>query len=202
MKNNIIFSIEQYINDQEMPKGKQKVILSAIELFASQGFHGTSTAQLAKNAEVSQATIYKYFETKDKLLVFILELIVQTIGRPFFTELSTFSTKEELIHFFVQDRFKFIEKNNDLIKILMQELLINSETSTIFTKLINSTDPNITKIFNCLGEGNSLNKMEILRAVIGQFITFFIQLYILNIKPESLEEELKQIEKQILKLLS
>ncbi|HEO7278135.1 TPA: TetR/AcrR family transcriptional regulator, partial [Streptococcus agalactiae] len=25
MKNNIIFSIEQYINDQEMPKGKQKV---------------------------------------------------------------------------------------------------------------------------------------------------------------------------------
>lgn len=37
MKNNIIFSIEQYINDQEMPKGKQKVILSAIELFASQG---------------------------------------------------------------------------------------------------------------------------------------------------------------------
>ncbi|HEO7241533.1 TPA: TetR/AcrR family transcriptional regulator, partial [Streptococcus agalactiae] len=56
MKNNIIFSIEQYINDQEMPKGKQKVILSAIELFASQGFHGTSTAQLAKNAEVSQAT--------------------------------------------------------------------------------------------------------------------------------------------------
>ncbi|HEN3056210.1 TPA: TetR/AcrR family transcriptional regulator, partial [Streptococcus agalactiae] len=23
MKNNIIFSIEQYINDQEMPKGKQ-----------------------------------------------------------------------------------------------------------------------------------------------------------------------------------
>lgn len=202
MKNNIIFSIEQYINDQEMPKGKQKVILSAIELFASQGFHGTSTSQLAKNAEVSQATIYKYFETKDKLLVFILELIVQTIGRPFFTELSTFSTKEELIHFFVQDRFKFIEKNNDLIKILMQELLINSETSTIFTKLINSTDPNITKIFNCLSEGNSLNKMEILRAVIGQFITFFIQLYILNIKPENLEEELKQIEKQILKLLS
>lgn len=202
MKNNIIFSIEQYINDQEMPKGKQKVILSAIELSASQGFHGTSTAQLAKNAEVSQATIYKYFETKDKLLVFILELIVQTIGRPFFTELSTFSTKEELIHFFVQDRFKFIEKNNDLIKILMQELLINSETSTIFTKLINSTDPNITKIFNCLSEGNSLNKMEILRAVIGQFITFFIQLYILNIKPENLEEELKQIEKQILKLLS
>ncbi|HFZ6325463.1 TPA: TetR/AcrR family transcriptional regulator [Streptococcus agalactiae] len=202
MKNNIIFSIEQYINDQEMPKGKQKVILSAIKLFASQGFHGTSTAQLAKNAEVSQATIYKYFETKDKLLVFILELIVQTIGRPFFTELSTFSTKEELIHFFVQDRFKFIEKNNDLIKILMQELLINSETSTIFTKLINSTDPNITKIFNCLSEGNSLNKMEILRAVIGQFITFFIQLYILNIKPENLEEELKQIEKQILKLLS
>ncbi|KAA8987234.1 TetR/AcrR family transcriptional regulator [Streptococcus agalactiae] len=202
MKNNIIFSIEQYINDQEMPKGKQKVILSAIELFASQGFHGTSTDQLAKNAEVSQATIYKYFETKDKLLVFILELIVQTIGRPFFTELSTFSTKEELIHFFVQDRFKFIEKNNDLIKILMQELLINSETSTIFTKLINSTDPNITKIFNCLSEGNSLNKMEILRAVIGQFITFFIQLYILNIKPENLEEELKQIEKQILKLLS
>ncbi|MCD0055182.1 TetR/AcrR family transcriptional regulator, partial [Streptococcus agalactiae] len=28
------------------------------------------------------------------------------------------------------------------------------------------------------------------------------QLYILNIKPENLEEELQQIEKQILKLLS
>ncbi len=52
-----------------MPAGKRKTILAAMTLFAQQGFHGTSTMQVAEVAKVSQATVFKYFKTKEDLLL-------------------------------------------------------------------------------------------------------------------------------------
>ncbi len=46
---------------------------SAYELFATQGFHGTSMSQIATQAEVSKGLAYNYFSSKEELLGEILE---------------------------------------------------------------------------------------------------------------------------------
>ncbi|CAH1209971.1 TetR/AcrR family transcriptional regulator [Paenibacillus sp. JJ-223] len=45
----------------------EQIYNSSFELFSKYGFHKVSVNEIAKNAKVSPATIYNYFETKEKL---------------------------------------------------------------------------------------------------------------------------------------
>jgi len=44
------------------------ILTAARQLIAEQGFHGTPTAMIAKQAGVGAGTIYRYFENKDELI--------------------------------------------------------------------------------------------------------------------------------------
>lgn len=46
---------------------REKIISSAAQLFARQGYHGTSTREIARLADVSENTIFRHFERKEDL---------------------------------------------------------------------------------------------------------------------------------------
>ncbi len=49
---------------------KQELILqAALKLFVEFGFHGTPTSKIAREAGVSNGTLFHYFKTKDELVV-------------------------------------------------------------------------------------------------------------------------------------
>ncbi len=52
---------------------KEKIIAVALELFAQNGYQGTSIAQIAKKANISKGLMYNYFKNKEKLLEAIVE---------------------------------------------------------------------------------------------------------------------------------
>jgi len=47
---------------------KDKILAVALELFAQNGYQGTSIAQIAKKAKISKGLMYNYFKNKEKLL--------------------------------------------------------------------------------------------------------------------------------------
>ncbi len=46
---------------------REKIILSAVELFVSQGVDKTTTREIAANAAVAEGSIYRYFSSKEEL---------------------------------------------------------------------------------------------------------------------------------------
>ena len=49
---------------------KRTLILeAALGLFVDNGFHGTSTSKIAKQADVANGTLFHYFKTKDELII-------------------------------------------------------------------------------------------------------------------------------------
>ena len=52
---------------------KERILGSALELFANQGYDSTATIRIAKHAEVSEGLIFKHFGNKRGLLDAILE---------------------------------------------------------------------------------------------------------------------------------
>jgi AcrR family transcriptional regulator len=48
---------------------RERLLAAAIELFDAQGYDATSAAQIAAKAGVSQMTFFRYFPTKESLLV-------------------------------------------------------------------------------------------------------------------------------------
>jgi len=52
---------------------QEKILHSALHLFAQKGFDGTSTRQVAQRAEVSEGLIFRHFGSKEGLLEAILK---------------------------------------------------------------------------------------------------------------------------------
>ena len=51
------------------PKGtRDRLVRAALELFTSQGYHGTTTPEIARKAGVAEGTIYRHFDSKEHLL--------------------------------------------------------------------------------------------------------------------------------------
>ena len=65
---------------------KETIIESAIELFSSKGFEGTSVREIASHADVNVAMINYYFGSKDKLFESVVEYR-SSILRGIFSEL-------------------------------------------------------------------------------------------------------------------
>lgn len=47
---------------------RQRLVRAALELFTTQGYHPTTTPQLAKRAGIAEGTIYRHFAGKQQLL--------------------------------------------------------------------------------------------------------------------------------------
>jgi AcrR family transcriptional regulator len=68
-----------------MVKDKRERILKAsFKLFTTLGFHGTSTAKIAKEAGIATGTLFTYFKTKEELITEMYRTmkidLVNTIG--------------------------------------------------------------------------------------------------------------------------
>lgn len=55
------------------PKTREKLVLTAFELFHRQGFAATGVAQILRAADVNSGSLYYFFPTKEHLLIAVLE---------------------------------------------------------------------------------------------------------------------------------
>ena len=55
-----------------MTEKQEKILRAALQLFAKEGYHATSTSKVAKLAGVSEGLIFRHFGNKEGLLYAIL----------------------------------------------------------------------------------------------------------------------------------
>lgn len=186
MKKAIFASYKDWLNEQKMPKGKRATLLSALDLFAEHGYDGTSTMAIAEHANVSQATIFKYFKTKEDLLKAIVVPVVNNLLPDYRDDfLNQVPAPEKLtirqmVHFFITNRFEFLQQNAQAVTIFFSELLINQEIRKIFVQFAEETQPVFMEvIYNRLENTGHLREemtpLSVFRTVGGQLLTYFFQ---------------------------
>lgn len=70
-----------------------RIVHAAIALFSRQGYHGTSTREIARLADVSEVTIFRYFEHKDEVFWSALQSTFSTM-KPRLESLGRFSPSD------------------------------------------------------------------------------------------------------------
>lgn len=123
-----------------MSKLKEKIVQSAIRLFAEKGYQATSIQDIADDCSIAKGSLYKHFASKEDLYIHILELrqqnmmdAVEKIKQKGLSKRETFL--EEIacqIDFFIdhgyyisRDHNELPPTNNDKIGAVIKQLRIN-----------------------------------------------------------------------------
>ena len=60
---------------------KERILEAALEVFSNKGFHPATTDEIAERAGVGKGTLYRYFETKEKLFAQLVRLRTEELRR-------------------------------------------------------------------------------------------------------------------------
>lgn len=100
-------------------KRKNQIILSAMKLFAQNGFNGTTTHDIAKTAKISEALLFKFFPHKSSLYSAIIDYrIKQTGDYCNIMQLFNKTTRGFFIEI-VKSHIENIEKDDTFMRILL-----------------------------------------------------------------------------------
>ena len=202
MSESIFESFEAYLKEADYPKGKKKIMQAAVDLISTKSYNGTSTLQISKHAGLSQATLFKYFKTKEDLLTAILHPVVPGLFGRFFEELLAVNTTEEKVHYLVHNRMAYLTKNRALMKIILQEIFSNKKLRNEQIFIWNTIQDKLLRVHEELVADPRVNPEitipQMVRICVGPLLAYFAQLYIVGDKGDIREEDLDLLEKQIL----
>lgn len=153
--------IERYINDETLPedeltKRHWEILEAATKIFSEKGFENSRTSDIAKEANIAEGTIFRYYKTKKDLLMGLFIPMIIKFFRPMMLSSveKIFNNKdlsiEEVIKAIFMDRLQLIRKNMPLVKTLIIEAAYKPEIlealrETLLPKVVEVIDGFIIK---------------------------------------------------------
>lgn len=137
---------------------KQKIIDTATKVFAERGFNEATIAEIAKEAKISEASIYEYFSTKEGLLFSIPSEFSDTLFNTMAFHLKLIrgaANKLRAIVFFFMDSY---QKNPEFATILM--LFLKHNKKFLDTKGHHAIKEGIKQISQAIEEGIELGEFK------------------------------------------
>ncbi|KRN21879.1 TetR/AcrR family transcriptional regulator [Lacticaseibacillus camelliae] len=117
----------------DLSEKQQNVLKACLKLFSEQGYDRTTTADIANLAGVSEGTVYKHFKNKREILDALLEplkaSVLPAVADEFVAETAKqhFDSLEAALRFLVSDRMRFVLDNRLIIRVFLQEVLVNTD---------------------------------------------------------------------------
>ncbi len=93
-------------------KRRRDILMVALELFATHGYHNTSVSELAKRAGISKGLLYNYFHSKEEVLEAVIRQQFSDSAKQLFDELQALEGKfapQELILLGVEKYFELLQ---------------------------------------------------------------------------------------------
>ena len=106
---------------------RNQILDVAARLFAERGFHRATTRDIAEAADVSEGTLYNYFESKDALLLAILARLgeVQQMQSQLAQGLP--QDAQGFLTSVMRNRKAFVQQNNAMLQSVLSEILVDPQ---------------------------------------------------------------------------
>ena len=113
---------------------KEQIIQSALSVFIEKGFSGTTTAELAKAAGISEITLFRHFSSKQEIFHAGVEPI---LFESLTNDMPVIEGKigVEALSNILFKRIKFLADHRGIIKLILNEHLLNQNDVNVIQKM-------------------------------------------------------------------
>jgi AcrR family transcriptional regulator len=156
---------------------RHDILKAAMDLFARNGFRGTTTRDLASHADVNEAIIFRHFHSKNDLYRAILEEKLSEIRDARWTGCQQPSEETDPRTFLEAFGRHFLERHvqdTTFMRLLLFSALEGHELSEMFIGSIAGKDP-LASYLQSLMDNGTFRRMDpnlAARAFLGMFVSF------------------------------
>ena len=108
-------------NPQLVERRRRQIIDAAVPLFIEQGFHKTTTRQIARAAELSIGSLYEYVASKEDILYLVCESIHAEVERGVTAALKQASGGLNVIAEVIRQYLYVCDRMSDFMLLIYQE---------------------------------------------------------------------------------
>lgn len=174
---------------------KKDILQAALSLFLKYGVQKVSVAEIAKEAAVSQVTIYNYFESKDNLVHEVIIFYTDTVWQKYYEEIfeSDLSFSEKITKIIFEKKETAEEIHPDFYQYFMKEYANGiSYMEKLYTEQVL---PKFIELFN---EGKAEGLVD--PTLSNEAIIFYIQMFKEYFQREDAYEKTLPITEDLTKL--
>ncbi|WP_373897596.1 TetR/AcrR family transcriptional regulator [Haloimpatiens sp. FM7315] len=182
------------------------ILNAAIKIFSERGYNAARTCDIAKEAGVSEGTVFRYFKNKDELLHKVMIKLIEILGNKLITKRLTKIIKDnrekgerEVLKQILKDRIELFETHEDIFKVVITEIQYNKELRDTFVKNIIMKGKDVISIFIEEGIASDIFREIDVAIVIRSFIGM-VSMYIIQNKvfPEIIQiDKEKQLDEMV-----
>ena len=100
---------------------RKKIIMQAArKVFSENGYSNALMENIAYEAELGKGTLYRYFESKDEILICLVKTGMQSLNHQLEQQLKNNELSPDLMKIFIREELYFYKNNLDLFKIIFQ----------------------------------------------------------------------------------
>jgi len=120
MSQNLTLKLKKLRKELEKEKKKKIILKSALYLFSKKGFYNTKMDEIADRALISKGLLYFYFDSKEKILEEIINLIYKDFIPKLESILKLKLSPLEKLKKFIKFEFDFYKKNKKFVKLIYE----------------------------------------------------------------------------------
>ncbi len=125
----LIEKAEETILLPSKQSAKERILDAALEVFSHKGFHSATTDEIAERAGVGKGTLYRYFETKEKLFAQLVRLRTEELESRADSIIDSHDDVLTMISKYIRLYFEFFDSNQLIFRLIVQEQLDLGEHS-------------------------------------------------------------------------
>lgn len=122
--------------EQQAQETRRKLVDTALQLFSTHGYDGTSMKALARAAGVAQGLVYHYFSGKEALLWAVLEThsFVPDLAE-LLPQVTEFSARDALVRI-CREFDAVLDERQALLRLLVREAPVHAEVAQLWQRVI------------------------------------------------------------------
>jgi TetR/AcrR family fatty acid metabolism transcriptional regulator len=106
---------------------RERILTAAERIFARRGFFAAKVSDVAKEAGVADGTIYRYFKSKDDLMISLFERPMQQVNEALREAVAGIDSPREQLRAFIKTYLQLVHDEPTAVEVLTIELRQSSK---------------------------------------------------------------------------